>query len=227
MVKSLSDKNKLGLIKKDYKKEFLKCLESINPYANTYNVFQDFLTLASLSIKNALVKSQEIEKEYMEVVSKYKDPNKFSQLFGILALALEEKMQDFLGEIYMQTSLGNKHTGQFFTPYHISHFMAECAIGDKNLEKEIKEKGYIKISEPCCGAGGMIIAASEVLLKRDINPQQYMRFTGVDIDIKCCQMTYIQTTLLGLRGSVIHGNSLTLESWDIFTTPMTYFPLVA
>ena len=104
--------------------------------------------------------------------------------------------------------------------------MADITIGDK-FKEQIDEKGYFTLSEPCCGAGGMIIALSEVMLEKGYNPQKQMRFTGIDIDLKCCQMAYIQTSLLGLRGQIYHGNTITLEMWKKFITPMSIIPLVA
>lgn len=40
--------------------------------------------------------------------------------------------------------------------------MAEMTMSD-DLNKIIEEQGFITVCEPCCGAGGMLIAASEVL----------------------------------------------------------------
>lgn len=50
-----------------------------------------------------------------------------------------------------------------------------------------------------------------------------MWFQGTDIDITCVRMAYIQTSLLGIPGEVIHGNTLSLECWLRLITPMTLF----
>lgn len=49
-----------------------------------------------------------------------------------------------------------------------------------------------------------------------------MLFQGIDIDLKCCQMAYIQTSILGLSGAILHGNTITLEMWKTFITPLSY-----
>ena len=211
---------------KDYKKEFINCLQSIEYGRNSYDIFQDFLTLATLSFHNVIAKDEKVEKEYLSIIKKYKNYKKFPELLVITTLALEQKMQDFLGDIFMSAGFGNVRGGQFFTPYHLSKMMSEMTIGD-NFKEQIEKDGYFTLSEPCCGAGGMIIAASEVMLEKGFNPQKQMRFIGIDIDLKCCQMAYIQTSLLGLRGQIYHGNTISMEMWKKFITPMSIIPLVA
>lgn len=213
-------------MKKDYKREFMKCLESIEYGRNNYDVFQDFLSLASLSLHNVIAQDEKVEKEYLEIVERYKNKKMFSELLVIVTLALEERMQDFLGDIVMSAGFGNVRGGQFFTPYHLSKMMSEIILG-KSFKEQIEEKGYFTLSEPCCGAGGMIIALSEIMLEKGYNPQKDLRFQGIDIDLKCCQMAYIQTSLLGLRGEILHGNTISLEIWKRFITPMSLLPLVA
>ena len=211
---------------KSYKNDFMKCLQSIEYGRNNYDVFQDFLTLASLSFHNVIAKDKNVEKEYLDIIGRYKNKKQFAELLVITTLALEEKPHDFLGDIFMSAGFGNVRGGQFFTPYHLSKMMSDITIGD-NFKEQIEKDGYVTLSEPCCGAGGMIIAASEVMKEKGFNPQTQMRFTGIDIDLKCCQMAYIQTSLLGLRGQIYHGNTISMEMWKKFITPMSIIPLAA
>ncbi len=205
---------------KDYKQEFLKCINSIDYSKRKYDIFQDFLEISSICFENIFLTDNQLEKRYFELINQYKNPNLLSDLLAITSQALTENPRDFLGEIYMFENFRNKNAQQFFTPYHISEFMAEIALFDKNLKEIIEKTGYISISEPCCGSGCMIIAVSEVLKKHGYNPQQTMWFQGVDIDITCSRMAYIQTTLLGLSGEIIHGDTLKLETWHKYSTPM-------
>ena len=211
---------------KSYKNDFMKCLQSIEYGRNNYDVFQDFLTLAALSFHNVIAKDEKVEKEYLDIIGRYKNKKQFAELLVITTLALEEKPQDFLGDIFMSAGFGNVRGGQFFTPYHLSKMMSDITIGD-NFKEQIEKDGYVTLSEPCCGAGGMIIAASEVMKEKGFNPQTQMKFVGIDIDLKCCQMAYIQTSLLGLRGQIYHGNTISMEMWKRFITPMSIIPLAA
>lgn len=205
----------------NYVNEFLKCLESIDYTKRKYDIFQDFLTVSAISLTNVILKDKNLEKKYFEVIKKYQNPEKLSELLSITVMALEKSPQDFLGTVYMNGDFGNKKSGQFFTPYHISQFMSEIVFDKNTVKQVISEQGFIKVSEPCCGAGGMILAFAETMLKNGINPQQYMIFQGIDIDINCCRMSFIQTSLMGLVGEILHGDTISLKIWQKFITPMT------
>lgn len=205
----------------NYVNEFLKCLESIDYTKRKYDIFQDFLTVSAISLTNVILKDKNLEKQYFEVIKKYQNPEKLSELLSITVMALEKSPQDFLGTVYMNGDFGNKKSGQFFTPYHVSQFMSEIVFDKNTVGQIISEQGFIKVSEPCCGAGGMILALAETMLKNDINPQQYMIFQGIDIDINCCRMSFIQTSLMGLVGEILHGDTISLKIWQKFITPMT------
>ncbi|MCL2298819.1 MAG: SAM-dependent methyltransferase, partial [Firmicutes bacterium] len=127
---------------------------------------------------------------------------------ALTALALEENPeQDFLGTIYFELSLLNKHLGQVFTPYHIAKLMAEISF--ENIAAHIDEKGFASVYDPTCGSGVMLIAAANVAREKGINYQRSMVFVGQDIDFTVAMMAYIQLTLLGCAGYVGVGNTLT------------------
>lgn len=47
-----------------------------------------------------------------------------------------------------------------------------------------------------------------------------MVVTAQDIDLKCVHMTYLQLSLYGIPAVVIHGNTLTVEEWSRWYTPV-------
>ena len=47
-----------------------------------------------------------------------------------------------------------------------------------------------------------------------------------DIDIRCVWMAYIQLSLYGIPAVVIHGNTLTMETWSQWYTPCAAYPFV-
>lgn len=210
---------------KDYASNFIKCLEGLDYTKRTFDIFQDFLKVSSISLSSIILREKDSENEYFNILNRYKHPEKLAELLTITLLVLEEKHQDFLGAVYMKTNSGNKRNGQFFTHYHVSQFMTEITFEKDAMQEIIDKEGFVKVSEPCCGACGMIIAFAETMLKYGINPQKYMVFQAIDIDINCCYMTFIQTSLLGLTGEIIHGNTLSLEAWNRFITPMTVLNL--
>jgi hypothetical protein len=106
--------------------------------------------------------------------------------------------------------LTNDRTGQFFTPYHVSLMMAKIQVGDGVLPTD----HVVKISDPCCGAGGMLVAMSQAMHEKDFNYQQWALFVGQDIDPRCCRMAYIQLSLLACPAVIICGNSLTAPMYE-------------
>ena len=194
-----------------HQKKFIGILDNLQPSKHTYEVFNDFLILSAASLYNAWKKDQEIEEEYLQVANQYKkeELEKHCQLLAITVEALEETGKDFLGEIFSTIEMNNKRTGQFFTPYHISYFIAKASLCDQTLPKD----HICKICDPCCGAGGMLIAAAEVMKEARLNYQQDVLFVGEDIDPRCARMTWLQLNLLGVSAIIICGNSLTFETY--------------
>ena len=205
-----------------YLKEFISKLHNLDKPKRINEVFKDFLTLCTCSLAQPFYRSDEIEQRYLNTVKQYtkEQAEEFSKLLALLVMALEEKHQDFLGQAYMQLNLGNVATGQFFTPYHVSKMMSEISFID--IEKQLEEKDFITLSEPCCGSGGMIIAYAETFKEHGYNYQYQLFVEAIDIDEMCFMMTYIQLSLLGVGAKVILGDSLTLDLHKILYTPF-YF----
>lgn len=51
----------------------------------------------------------------------------------------------------MRCDLGNKNTGQFFTPYHISEFMARATLEESLIKEKAEKDDILTISDFCCG----------------------------------------------------------------------------
>ena len=195
------------------KKEFIEIVDSYDYRYRKWEIFTDFCQMSAISLYQPFARDEALEKEYLQIVAKYdkKDVDIFPKLLSLVVMALSDRMGDFLGECFAALDLSSKYKGQFFTPYHISKFMASI-LGENSKEHE-------GLSEPACGAGGMIIARADVLRELGVNYQQVMEVQAVDIDSLCVNMCYIQLTLLHISAEVIHGNSLTLEVFKIWYTP--------
>ena len=179
-----------------------------------YEVWQDMVVMIACSIANAVDKRffDQREEMYMRVVKKYtKDElNIFPEFFTHIVMGMEENPDcDFLGELYMDLELGNKHAGQFFTPYSVCQLMAECSIDDDYLKKQLEKDGWISVNDCACGAGATLVAAANHLRKIGINYQMQALFVAQDVDATVALMCYIQLSLLGCAGYVVIGNTLT------------------
>ena len=207
-------------VRGDAPREFVKTFDRLCGSRSRWNIWSDFLHLSAYTISNAvdMVHRDKREKDYMMIRKGYSEQEMlgFSELFAITVTALEENPnQDFLGHIYMGLELGNKNTGQFFTPYTVAKLTAEMSV---NIE-EIKNKHFAIANDCCIGGGAMLIGLANALRENDINYQQKVLFVAQDIDQTCACMAYIQLSLLGCPGYIVVGDSL--------CNPLTGGPLYA
>jgi type I restriction-modification system DNA methylase subunit len=202
--------------------EFIKLLNSMAYNYHSYDVFCDFLTLGAIAFSNAIIKNEKLEKMYLDTISKYKKDvqEKFPELLALVTLGLEHKYCDFLGEVYMGANFGNSHIGQFFTPYSVCQAMA-----DVNLPLSFEDKIYT-ICDPTCGAGALLVACCETMYNRHFNFQKNAYIEGTDISWAACCMSMIQLSIIGVPAKIYHGNSLSLECWNVMKTPMCYVNFV-
>lgn len=193
-----------------FKKHIISKISEISGRYSSHQVFNDWVAMMALTISNSLDVFhgkiwQDREQQYINIASKYtKDEIKaFCEMCSALSYLLETEYCDALGSIYMESECGNKHIGQFFTPYHLSYLCARTAIPE-----DISEENKYIINEPSCGGGGMMIAAAHVLHDRGLNPQRCLRVVAQDLDWNGVYMTYVQLSLLGIDAVVVQGNTL-------------------
>ena len=102
---------------KDERKAFIDAFNQIARRHNRFDVFRDFVTMAAISLHNALRREQTLEDEYLAIVKRYdrSEINLFPALLGHTINLLEPEPVNILGPLYMELELGNKNAGQFFT----------------------------------------------------------------------------------------------------------------
>lgn len=198
-----------------FRNEFLRTFSILCYGKNRWDIWRDFVYMSSAAFSNRFDSDnyERREQRYLDIIKRYK-PNKqimFAKLLARTVMALEEDPnQDFLGSIFMELNLGNGHNGQFFTPYSVCQLMAEINLGD--IVQEVKDQGYISISDCACGAGATLIAAINCaktkLEKEKLNYQNHIFVVAQDIDEVVALMCYIQLSLLGVAGFVKVGDSL-------------------
>lgn len=194
----------------NYIDSIINTINSISGKYSSYEVFSDWIKCGSLMYSNQTdfihgKLWQKREQTYIDTMKRYslEERKKLVEMFGILAMAMEQEITDVLGTVYMKGNMGSKATGQFFTPFHISRMVAEVGI-----PKDISPQNPLILNEPSAGGGGMILAAARVLKDRGLNPQKCMDVTAQDLDWKGVYMTYLQLSVLGIKATVIQGNTL-------------------
>lgn len=206
---------------KEHLKELSALLRDNARRHRLHRVFSDFCELAALAISNSVDKRQYEAREarYLQVVGAYEPDEvaRFPHMLAVLVNWLSCDFADCLGELFMSLELGDHYKGQFFTPYHVSALMAGLTVGDARAH--IARQGFITVSEPASGAGGMLIAVAEAIQDQGLNYQQVMHATAVDVDLTAVHMTYIQLSLLHVPAVVVHGNTLALTEHGHWLTP--------
>lgn len=208
------------------KKEFIKALMNASIRHDKNKVFSDWLEVMSLSLKQVNNRlygkiDEDIEKEFENIKKQY-EKNEWKEietLYPIMVLAFEYKLGDFLGEIFMEAGLGDKNgKGQCFTPYTLSHLMSQITFTKEEIQKSIDEKGYIGISDCCCGGGCLLVSAFETVRDLGFNPNTQMLVICGDLDRRCAEMTYLTLSCLGVPAIVSQHDALKVEEYDRFET---------
>ena len=213
--------------------DIVKDIEKAAYAVDTSKFVSDLFECGAIAISNAfdLAQKDKREERYLQIIRSYKpDQQKkladiFAKVYALLASVVYDdgRFNDNLGEIFMRCNLGNKNTGQFFTPYHISEFMARAIMDETLIKEKTADDGVITICDPCCGGGGMLVAALDVLRSCGVNYARNCVIDAGDIDERCVHMTYLQLSLAGVPAIVRHQNALTRELWGVWYTPALLF----
>ncbi|AXF77440.1 N-6 DNA methylase [Erwinia tracheiphila] len=207
----------------DHEKAFLSLFNQTARYYPRHRVFEDFISCSVIAFQNGLQFCDKREQKYLKIVAGYKKPDAMN-LAGLLAHlvnGLEETQCDFLGQVFMQLELGDKYRGQFFTPWSVSRMMAQLQLG--RVEECFRDKTFITLSEPACGAGCMVLAFASVLREAGFPPHRYLWVSVTDIVPLAAGMAYLQLSLCGVAGEVVIGNALHDQRRRVLHTPAHYW----
>lgn len=206
----------------ELKSQIVKGIQRLAKTTAPQVVFRHWCEAMALAIQNACLlpgtqRWKQNEEAYLAIVKEVGSDamQEFKRLFELYQeLLTVDSWNDWFGVIYMESIGGDSKKGQFFTPYDVSLMCAKMSVGFSQ-----DDDSPITINEPSCGAGGMIVAALEVLHERGINYQKRARIVANDIDIVCVHMCYVALSLLGVRAKVMHQNTITLQTWSVWFTP--------
>lgn len=98
--------------------------------------------------------------------------------------------------------------------------MAQLQLG--NVDDQFRDKPFITLNEPACGADCMALAFARVLQEAGYLPHRHLWVSATDIDQLAAGMAYIQLSLCGVAGEVVIGDSLNDECRRVQLTPTHY-----
>lgn len=166
------------------------------------SVFDDFLTLCLCAFSLG-----RYEDEYFEIIKQYtKDETQlFAQMLGALVeyyttKSVDGAWVDGLGEFFETHNgkFGRDAMGQFFTPPHLCDLMAQ-----------INGHQGDSVCDPSVGSGRCLIAHD----RTNANNRLTVFYTAMDIDFRCVKMCTLNMVLYGMKGAIIHMDSLTQTVW--------------
>lgn len=201
---------------------FIHVFKDTGRHLGRWEVFSDFLSLAASELDMARIRAPESIEHCRKICARYEasDIAKMQEMFCMMVCALEAKFHDFLGAIFMVLELGDNFRGQYFTPYPVQSLMSRMLM--PGVRDTIRREGIATVSDPACGAAGMLIAYAECLLEADINPSMHMFGSCIDIDPVAADMAFIQLYVLGIAAEVVTGNTLTMQIRRVRYTPVYY-----
>jgi len=187
-------------------KRFEKTLLNLSRHQSLSRIFDDFLQMSVCAFSHG-----RMEQEYMEIVKRYKkeELNLFAQALGELLLDAEDvsceagTWGDVLGDYYMDNVSRSQasNLGQFFTPTHICSLMARL-VGD------IEPCGSdITVNDCASGTSRNLIAHSRLNAQNRFNAF----YVAQDLDYTCVLMSVLNYVMFGMKGVVIHMNTLSME----------------
>lgn len=205
-------------------KDFIKIMGELAYRHSISQVFDDFLTMAVCCYSVG-----RMEKIYLETISRYskEEAHTFAKALAAFNMAYCERLTeeggwyDGLGEFFEEhnSKFGRDAAGQFFTPPHICDLMAQMSWNDEVTEGNV--------GDPACGSGRNLLAFDR------LNPQNRFRFFYVaqDVDRRCALMCTLNMFMHGMRGIVVHGDTLRMQAFGgyriwlpetgLFIQPMT------
>lgn len=189
------------------KPRYLRHLERLTSSGRDLReAFKLFCTMAACAVA---LRSR--EDEYRESVAGW-DRGELEVLQAAFPRLVEEMEEnphtDLLGPAY--EALGSPADrfwrGEFYTPGGVSDLAAELQF----CGMVWPEDRPLRLVEPACGSGGMVLAFVRAMARRDIPPSR-VRVEAWDLSRTACDMAYTNLTLWGVPATVVWGNSLSRE----------------
>jgi hypothetical protein len=154
----------------------------------------------------------------------------YAGAFGLLVDAMADVTvpgtdtpADLLGAMYEAYGAASDQFGQHFTPESVATAKAKLAFPDADSVRDATPEDPLVIGDPACGSGRLPFQAVHHL--RDVAPETPVVVVARDIDATCARMATINFALWGIPAYVVHGNSLTLDTWQVWRVDTPTQPL--
>lgn len=176
--------------------DFEKIFENLTKQHDPNKIFNEFLDyVIDINLFTTINQNLDFEGREADYMSMFKAWVEITNN----ALNNGKEWYDYLGEFYegvVQTKFKASNRGQFFTPSSVCDMMSELTI----LERDCSNKFF---NDCCCGSGRLLLSSHTRA------PGNIM--IGADLDDVACKAAVLNFFIHGVRGSIIHMNTLELE----------------
>lgn len=187
------------------------------------NVFDDFVEMAALALRNAVDPEGHHDREmrYLKIADQYTPDqlDRFAHALALVVMEMGEEPCDVLGRLYMELELGNERLGQFYTPYDVALLVAGMVIDRDAMTTQIEERGFVEIYEPACGAAAFIVALAQQMRRAGLDYQRNLHVSAEDISPQAVYMSYVHLALLGIPALIYRRDTLRPETFETWPTP--------
>ena len=196
-----------------------RIIKKINNFRSNdvWEIYNDFLIVSAENFRKLIDKSfvatHNIYDKYNNI-----ETESFNNMLIILDELIQNDKKDHLGDLLMELEMANKLNGQFFSPFDISLISSMLGISKDEVDRKIKEKGYITLHEMSVGGGAIVIAVAKLISEWGYNPKENLLVVCNDLDKKAIYMSYIQFTLLDIPAIILEMDTLTQEIKDSWKT---------
>ena len=200
-------------------------------------IFTDFFELTALAIKSSVCSistnfPEDIEKnikrleKFNIIKEKYTEKEflKFNEIHTDIVELMDNNLKtkgyiDIFTQLYEELGQASAGLAQFFTPKSVANICGQIVFDTNKMLEMYKENGKVKIYDPTCGAGALLLQAVNAATKKGI-PIEAIYVEGQDLSNESCNMCYVQLSLYGIQGIVKQGDVLRNEENDIWVTPI-------
>ena len=223
---SVSSVLEVKRLKHQFDKTLLKIAEITRGRISRPQTLSDFLAYCALllSIRTDPVHSEQRSKSLERLKANYKKDEWEAFHQGLVDLCRTfvrniqvGRYEDLFAGPFTQVRATSRALKQDFTPVDVGKLIGAISVSS-NLS--LPEKGFFSLGDHACGSGTLLLAGAQRIADTGYNPAEQLVIQAADLDARCVHMTYLHLSLYGIPAVVVHGNTITLNEYDRWYTPV-------
>ena len=213
-------------MKHQFDRTLLKIAEITRGRISRPQTLSDFLAYCALllSIRTDPVHTEQRSKSLERLKANYKKDEWEAFYQGLVDLCRTfvsniqvGRYEDLFAGPFTQVRATSQALKQDFTPVDVGKLIGAISVSS-NIS--LPEKGFFSLGDHACGSGTLLLAGAQRIADTGYNPAEQLVIQAADLDARCVHMTYLHLSLYGIPAVVVHGNTITLNEYDRWYTPV-------